>query len=651
MDYIYTNQNGKKAHNYIEVNMSQPCPQLHYRYWNALGIIPEVMIRENIMCGFHGITREMIDLKLIKVGYLMSAIEDNEISYSLGYKAYKEEDNAWHARSVTTPSLFHMANYINNKTDVDILICMGLLSAEEMGACDTQFIKNICHPICLIHIEEEKEEFPSYQNIALEAKMQCGSDATTKKWLARAVELLEKAEQKIKLAHKLVVTRAYVGISSLSERLTEPENLIRILGRKLRISHGNKLVSIPPFISKVSSQPKNKRKINEMGDTEPDGNARGGFLIQNKIKAGEKLKPVGILDFSSFYPSICVNLFSKDNVLHECMTELIRMRDIYRGDPNSLALDMGYKNVANIITGCQEKIFPDQYENMTARGRNILETASEFMTDKLKLRVVYGHTDSLFVESLDKNKHLSSIAKFVEKEFSVTFNLKLQSTIYNLNVLGGNGLFGLEGNSENAKVFKKALPHHNKGFPSEFKNIIDNIIFHYLHSPKNPMQLIDQLNELNHRILTLDEGSIDGIIFKLTCSTPRGQCLPLSEARDELKDLFMNMMQRGEILPAISQPIPYLHVIFAHDPDGEKAIWESPRYVKNNCNEGKIKLAWGHYYKFYLLRPLRLIFEDGRSAMVTTWMNALSEKIEQKLTTQRKEGYSQIKSLWDDYLE
>jgi len=367
----------RHAHSYVDLDNINNNVHYQCRFWNALGLLPEIMIQNKLLCGY-GKKREIMPLKLLKVEYLVFC----NGNYKLGSSLYSTSRLVLEALCKLQP---------------DILVCLGIMSAMEYGYFN-QDVFDYAPPMRIIHLEAHEINRKHIIN-----QPQIMRECTNLDQLqARA----KQVDTEFCVSQLAFVSASYVGICSLSEKLSNPEQLMRIMGRKLRCEY--QYVSFPPFISKGNKKkhqlPMELEDYDKESEEEETNESRGGQLFLKIVNPKELLDDVYVVDFSSYYPTICaVSVKTDDDTFGLMMRELMSQRRRYKDakdcEEDAPVLEKGYKDIANTLTGSRWHLFPDQAESMTQMGRTILRDARRFIEEELGLRVVYGHTDSLFVES------------------------------------------------------------------------------------------------------------------------------------------------------------------------------------------------------------------------------------------------------------
>ena len=346
-----------------------------------------------------------------------------------------------------------------------------------------------------------------------------------------------------------------------------------------------------------------------------DDDRRGGLVIKNQESTmGIVHDVVDVMDFSQYYPSICIMHDVKvghPDVMRTILSSKMRERENLKSrlieTPDDLILklkELNTKLFMNKIIGLFKFSFPSQAKLVNETGRKIIYDLMEYLMTK-SVTIVCGHTDSVTMthkRMYTPVKLRSLLDEFVNKRYPILkFEIKrLDSFFY----AGGHTYLYLDG----TKINGKGLPHQSKGFPPFFKKLFQECLdkhFIYGWNCKKISELaqgmikgmIEGVSQFSELLDNLSEYHARGF-FKITS-------LLDGDYKEGSLVLLNRMQMRGENIPFTDQPLEVFHVRMINS---EEEMLESRQELMEN--RYLYELSWEYYVKTFFLSPISKYITD-----------------------------------------
>lgn len=315
-------------------------------------------------------------------------------------------------------------------------------------------------------------------------------------------------------------------------------------------------------------------------------------------------KNVGVFDFSAMYPNtILAYDISPDKnkkILPELIRNLMQLRQNYKQAQKDATTEVEKQMlranemvIKTLISSCYGvfgykgfRLYSlDVANQITSHSRDLLLATTKYIEDELKLKVIYGDTDSFFVVFPDDNKEfitetVDKVNNFVQTTISKYYKLECE-TIFKFLILPPSkktyiGLVDYVKNKklDKIKIYMKGFQLLRRDTPNFFKNTIKN----------KTLQLLIELMNGNNTFETF----VKSLECELKAQTDIKQLMIAKQISKELDDY--------KVIPQHVKAMKYSNAVLGCNFNRQNYVGGLV-YVKNNSHTDAIMLDFDKEYK------------------------------------------------------
>lgn len=268
---------------------------------------------------------------------------------------------------------------------------------------------------------------------------------------------------------------------------------------------------------------------------------------KQKLQGGLVLDPkpglynnILVMDFRSLYPNIVREkeiCFTIDKILPKILDNLVTKREEYIVQALSAKNDLdkeifeiyskSLKVLANSIYGVlgskfSRFYFPNLAEAITAEGRKILSSTNDIASQHLGLKVVYGDTDSIMIDTGKTTlSEAESIGEFLMHMINANFtyvNIRIEAIYSRFFLLQKKNYAGIKVENEDEKFLVKGLLRGNNS--EFFQDIIRKSLLGLLKGGYEEMVRI-----IRERVKMMETYTYDSFMITDTSNNKVNRCI------------------------------------------------------------------------------------------------------------------------------